>query len=103
MGTALQSDPHGNFQFLVEIDGITRAAFHEATGFDSTSDRAIFISTPHRGSDMASNWIGKISTHLVHLPKKLAKPGFRYTFVLPSFHRLPSPARCSTSSCSRAR
>jgi phage tail-like protein len=36
MGTALQSDPHGNFQFLVEIDGITRAAFHEASGFDST-------------------------------------------------------------------
>ena len=36
MGTAQRGDPLGNFQFLVEIDGITRAAFHEASGFDST-------------------------------------------------------------------
>ncbi len=31
-------DPFGNYNFLVEIDGITRAAFHEVTGFDSTID-----------------------------------------------------------------
>ena len=31
-------DPYGNFNFLVEIDGITRAAFHEASGFDSSVD-----------------------------------------------------------------
>src|SRR6476661_7904504 len=31
-------DPFLNFNFLVEIDGITRAAFHEAAGFDSTID-----------------------------------------------------------------
>jgi phage tail-like protein len=31
-------DPYMNFNFLVEIDGITRAAFHECTGFDSTID-----------------------------------------------------------------
>src|SRR6478672_7384396 len=31
-------DPYGNYNFLVEIDGITRAAFHEASGFDSTID-----------------------------------------------------------------
>ena len=31
-------DPYGNFNFLVEIDGITRAAFQEASGFDSTID-----------------------------------------------------------------
>ena len=31
-------DPYGNFNFLVEIDGITRAAFHEVSGFDSTID-----------------------------------------------------------------
>ena len=33
-------------------------------------NRAIFLSTPHRGSIMASNWIGKIATRLVHLPEK---------------------------------
>ena len=31
-------DPYRNFNFLVEIDGITRAAFQEASGFDSTID-----------------------------------------------------------------
>jgi phage tail-like protein len=31
-------DPFGNFAFLVEIDGITRAAFHDVTGFDSSID-----------------------------------------------------------------
>ena len=30
------SDPFGNFSFLVEIDGIVRAAFHEVSGVDST-------------------------------------------------------------------
>ena len=31
-------DPYSNFNFLVEIDGITRAAFQEASGFDSSID-----------------------------------------------------------------
>jgi phage tail-like protein len=31
-------DPYGNFNFLVEIDGIIRAAFQEASGFDSSID-----------------------------------------------------------------
>ena len=31
-------DPYGNFNFHVEIDGITRAAFQEASGFDSAID-----------------------------------------------------------------
>ena len=36
--TGQRVDPYGNFNFLVEIDGITRAAFHEVSGFDSTID-----------------------------------------------------------------
>lgn len=35
---AERKDPHGGFNFLVEIEGIARAAFHEASGFDSTID-----------------------------------------------------------------
>ncbi|MGH8531175.1 MAG: phage tail protein [bacterium] len=31
-------DPYGNFNFRVEIDGIIRAAFQEASGFDSSID-----------------------------------------------------------------
>ena len=38
-------------------------------------DRAVFMSTPHRGSEMASNWIGKIATKLVRLPKTVVTFG----------------------------
>ena len=38
MATAQITDPYINFNFLVEIDGIARAAFHEASGFDSSID-----------------------------------------------------------------
>ena len=31
-------DPYGNYNFLVEIDGIARAAFQEVSGLDSTLD-----------------------------------------------------------------
>jgi len=36
--TSVRPDPYLNFNFLVEIDGITRAAFHEVSGLDSTID-----------------------------------------------------------------
>jgi phage tail-like protein len=38
MATGDIRDPYGNFNFLVEMDGITRAAFQECSGFDSTID-----------------------------------------------------------------
>lgn len=41
--------------------------------------RAIFLSTPHRGSIMASNWIGKIATRLIHLPANLVEAGREMT------------------------
>ena len=31
-------DPQGNYNFHVEIDGISRGAFHEVSGLDSTVD-----------------------------------------------------------------
>jgi phage tail-like protein len=36
MANGITNDPYPNFNFLVELDGITRAAFHECSGFDST-------------------------------------------------------------------
>jgi phage tail-like protein len=36
--TGQKPDPYGSFDFLVEIDGIARASFQEASGFDSTID-----------------------------------------------------------------
>ena len=38
MATGEIPDPYGNYNFLVEIDGIARAAFQEVSGFDSTID-----------------------------------------------------------------
>jgi triacylglycerol esterase/lipase EstA (alpha/beta hydrolase family) len=33
--------------------------------------RAIFVATPHRGSNLAESWIGHISASLIHLPTSL--------------------------------
>jgi phage tail-like protein len=38
MANGLINEPYANFNFLVEMDGITRAAFHECTGFNSSVD-----------------------------------------------------------------
>lgn len=38
MPTGQRVDPYGSYNFLVEIDGITRAAFQEASGFESAID-----------------------------------------------------------------
>lgn len=38
MATGEITDPYGSFNFLVEIDGITRAAFQQLSGADSTID-----------------------------------------------------------------
>jgi pimeloyl-ACP methyl ester carboxylesterase len=62
----------------------------------SDINRAIFLSTPHRGSELASNWIGKIGTRLVHLPKKLVEAGQEMTAVAAEtkggfhLHRMPN-------------
>ncbi|HMG06816.1 MAG TPA: alpha/beta fold hydrolase [Chthoniobacterales bacterium] len=37
--------------------------------------RVIFMSTPHRGSDLASNWMGRIGSMLVKTPVKLLTVG----------------------------
>jgi phage tail-like protein len=38
MPTGQIQDPYANFNFRVEIDGITRAAFQECSGFESSVD-----------------------------------------------------------------
>jgi phage tail-like protein len=38
VATGQRIDPYGNYNFLVEIGGIARAAFQEASGFDSSID-----------------------------------------------------------------
>jgi len=50
----------------------TRKILEETLIFDHRPDvqRVIFISTPHRGSELASNWIGRIGAALVRTPQR---------------------------------
>jgi phage tail-like protein len=38
MATAARIDPYRNFNFRIEIDGITQAGFSEVTGFSASTD-----------------------------------------------------------------
>lgn len=38
MPTGSRQDPYRSYRFIVEIDGITRAGFREASGLDSSQD-----------------------------------------------------------------
>nr|WP_281375587.1 alpha/beta fold hydrolase [Haloferula luteola] len=56
------------------VRGESRRILEESLIFQARSDisRAIFINAPHRGSDLATNWIGRIGSRLVKLPTFLA-------------------------------
>lgn len=56
------------------LKGDSRAMLEDALVFDSRDDidRAVFISAPHRGSNLASNWIGRLGSKLVRLPAFMA-------------------------------
>jgi pimeloyl-ACP methyl ester carboxylesterase len=49
----------------------------ESTIFEHRPEigRVIFISSPHRGSELASNWVGRIGSSLVQVPKNLLSVG----------------------------
>ncbi|MFC5050780.1 esterase/lipase family protein [Rubritalea spongiae] len=40
--------------------------------------RAIFIATPHRGSEYADNWIGQLTSHFIKIPQQLANIDPKY-------------------------
>jgi phage tail-like protein len=53
MTTGALPDPYSNYNFLVEIDGISRGAFEEVSGLDSTIDVVEYReggwnTTPHK-------------------------------------------------------
>jgi pimeloyl-ACP methyl ester carboxylesterase len=61
----------------VPMDPADKQLLERALIFQHRPDvsRVIFISTPHRGSAIASNWIGRIGVALVKLPIKMIKLG----------------------------
>lgn len=54
----------------LEIHGRSRQLLLDALVFSNRKevDRAIFIATPHRGSVLASNWIGRMASRMIRLP-----------------------------------
>ncbi len=63
------------------LSATTRQMLTEATIFRHRPEigRAIFIAAPHRGSDMASDWIGRLGSRLVSSPTALVKAGVELT------------------------
>jgi len=55
----------------------TKRALKEALIFKPRSEigRVIFMSAPHRGSDLAKNWIGRLGSMLVRTPMKMLTLG----------------------------
>jgi hypothetical protein len=58
---------------LEELDEETREALSAYLDFQAKPyvERAIFVAVPHRGSDIADNWIGRIGRALITLPKNI--------------------------------
>ena len=55
------------------LAGETKQLLESALVFQHRADvgRVVFISTPHRGSDLASGWIGRLGASLVRTPRLL--------------------------------
>ena len=58
----------------MHISGASRQLLQDALIFEHRREisRAIFLSAPHRGSEIASNWIGRLGSRLVRIPSFMA-------------------------------
>ena len=76
-GTKLWLAAFGKPPEQTEMPEESKRLLKEGLIFKSRSEvgRVIFMSTPHRGSDMASNWLGRIGSMLVRTPMKLLTLG----------------------------
>ena len=76
-GTKLWIQSFGKPPEQTEMPAESKRLLEEALIFKHRPEigRVIFMSTPHRGSDMASNWLGRIGSMLVRTPSKLLHIG----------------------------
>src|SRR5438874_9185979 len=76
-GTTLWLAAFGHPPAETKIDPQSKHLLEEVLIFEHRRDigRVVFMSTPHRGSDLASNWIGRIGSMLVRTPTKLLTVG----------------------------
>jgi predicted GNAT family acetyltransferase len=72
-GTTLWLEGFGHPPAQTPMDPQSKRLLEEVLIFDHRRDigRVIFMSTPHRGATLASNWIGRIGSMLVRTPSKL--------------------------------
>jgi pimeloyl-ACP methyl ester carboxylesterase len=76
-GTTLWLQAFGRPPAQTQLDPQTKHLLEEALIFQHRREigLVIFMSTPHRGSDLATNWIGRIGSMLVKAPSKLLTAG----------------------------
>ena len=76
-GTTLWLEAFGHPPAQTPMDPKSKHLLEEVLIFEHRRDigRVVFMSTPHRGSDLASNWIGRIGSMFVRTPSKLITIG----------------------------
>src|SRR5436190_11596238 len=76
-GTTLWLEAFGHSPAQTPMDAKSKHLLDDVLIFEHRRDigRVVFMSTPHRGSDLASNWIGRIGAMIVKTPSKLITIG----------------------------
>jgi pimeloyl-ACP methyl ester carboxylesterase/predicted GNAT family acetyltransferase len=76
-GTKLWIEAFGHPPAETKIPADSKRLLEEAIIFKHRREigRAVFMSTPHRGANLATNWIGRIGSMLVRTPTKLLTVG----------------------------
>ena len=76
-GTKLWIQGFGKPPEQTEMPAQSKRLLEQALIFEHRPEigRVIFMSTPHRGSDMAINWLGRIGSMLVRTPVKMLTIG----------------------------
>jgi pimeloyl-ACP methyl ester carboxylesterase/predicted GNAT family acetyltransferase len=76
-GTTLWLEAFGHPPAQTPMDPQSKRLLEEVLIFNHRRDigRVVFMSTPHRGANLASNWIGRIGSMLVRTPSKLLTVG----------------------------
>jgi pimeloyl-ACP methyl ester carboxylesterase/predicted GNAT family acetyltransferase len=76
-GTKLWIEAFGHSPAQTQMPAESKRLLEKAIIFKHRREigRVVFMSTPHRGANLASNWIGRIGSMLVRTPTKLAAVG----------------------------
>ena len=76
-GTTLWLEAFGRPPAQTPLDPKSKRLLEEALIFEHRHEigRVVFMSTPHRGSDLASNWVGRIGSMIVKTPSKMLTLG----------------------------